>query len=753
MALRSLGIFLPLATVVIGSSLAVINVHDRHHSDLLVTSERRVLEACNRELARKLATCSSDLEVLVAHRELQAFLESGNETRREALAQEFLAFSRSKRTYSQVRFIDETGLEIVRVNRSGEDSVLVPRAKLQHKDGRYYFAAVNTLAAGEIYESPLDLNLERGRLDASVTPVLRLGTPIFDGTGRRRGMMLLNCASEDLAAIVLQREYCGQVQLLDSRGFRLIGSGPEALGTLVADGERVSLAQVSPETWNRIAAVDEGRFVSPTGGIHLFITGHAGWKIVSYLSPAVLRADLIGSRSAWFAAGGMTLALLALASWLLASNWSRRKHAEEELRWSEVRHASVLDTAAEGVICTDSAGTIVLFNSAAEAMFGRDRQSVVGQSIGLLMPESAPPFEVTLDGWKEENGIREAMSLEVTGRRGDGSLFPMALAISQASSRAGTFFTGMVSDLTRRKTLEARLFRARKLESVNRLAVGIAHEINTPLQYVRDNTQFLEQAFGKIASLLERTEELAAAEEGDAGSGLRQELAAALEQADVEFLRDEVPKAIHQSLEGAGQVAEIVRGIMKFAPPLVSELVSTDLREAIENTITVTAHDWKHVAEMETDFDPDLPPVPCLPSEFNHVILNMILNAAHAIAQRSGNGPEHKGTIAIRTRRDGDQAEIRISDTGTGIPEDLGERIFDHFFTSQDTGQARGLGLSMAHGIIVDLHGGTIDFETELGRGTTFIIRLPLESRTPSEASGALRDPLPGAARVGREAS
>ncbi|MBW2127660.1 MAG: hypothetical protein JRH08_18935 [Deltaproteobacteria bacterium] len=154
-----------------------------------------------------------------------------------------------------------------------------------------------------------------------------------------------------------------------------------------------------------------------------------------------------------------------------------------------------------------------------------------------------------------------------------------------------------------------------------------------------------------------------------------------------------------------------------------------DLNHAIENTITVAKNEWKYVAEMETDFDPALPPVPCLPGELNQVILNMIINAAHAIADVMGDGSKGKGTIRITTRRDGNWAEIRISDTGTGIPEAIRDRIFDPFFTTKEVGKGTGQGLAIARSMIVDKHGGTIDFETQEGKGTTFIIRLPLEEK------------------------
>ena len=179
-------------------------------------------------------------------------------------------------------------------------------------------------------------------------------------------------------------------------------------------------------------------------------------------------------------------------------------------------------------------------------------------------------------------------------------------------------------------------------------------------------------------------------------------------------------------------MARIVGAMKEFSHPGVSEKTSIDINRAIESTLTVSHNEWKYVAELVTDLAPDLPLVRCLPGEFNQVILNLIVNAAHAIADTVQNGSATKGTITISTRHRGNWLEIRIADTGPGIPEKIRTRIFDPFFTTKAVGKGTGQGLAIAHSVVVDKHGGTITFETELGRGTTFIIRLPL-----NESDGA----------------
>jgi signal transduction histidine kinase len=173
-------------------------------------------------------------------------------------------------------------------------------------------------------------------------------------------------------------------------------------------------------------------------------------------------------------------------------------------------------------------------------------------------------------------------------------------------------------------------------------------------------------------------------------------------------------------------VAKIVLAMKEFSHPGGKEKIFADINKAIENTITVSRNEWKYVAEMVTEFDPSLPPLPCLLGEINQAMLNIMINAAHAIGEVTMDASAKKGTIKVSTRQDQGWAEIRISDTGPGIPEDIRSRVFDPFFTTKKVGKGTGQGLSIAHSVIVEKHGGTIRFETEMGQGTTFIIRLPL---------------------------
>lgn len=428
------------------------------------------------------------------------------------------------------------------------------------------------------------------------------------------------------------------------------------------------------------------------------------------------------------------------ASHVVAANGAileREERIRQKLA-SDARMNAVLKTAADGIIVTDHSGVIETFNAAAQAIFGYHAVEVVGKRLATLLPlldeeaDAGPPRDA-------QNGAGRARDVrrEVEGLRKDGTACPLELAISTVCVENQQLFTVIVRDVSERKRaeeelrqlhlLEAQLAQAQKLESIGQLAAGIAHEINTPSQYIGDNTRFLREAFAALRPLLDRCLELrdGAALRADR-DGPWQALLSCMEQADLEFLLKEIPVAIDQSLEGIERVTQIVRSMKEFAHPDGEEMQSIDVKAAIKNTVTISRNEWKYVAQVVTEVADDLPPITCRPGELNQILLNLIVNAAHAIEARGAGRTGTPGTITVRTRRDGEWVEIDVEDTGTGIPETIREKVFDPFFTTKKVGRGTGQGLAIARAIVVERHGGTIDFDTEVGRGTTFKIRMPI---------------------------
>jgi len=292
----------------------------------------------------------------------------------------------------------------------------------------------------------------------------------------------------------------------------------------------------------------------------------------------------------------------------------------------------------------------------------------------------------------------------------------------------------VVQDITERKRLQVELHQAQRLEAVGQLASGIAHEINTPIQYVGDNLRFLQDSFQCLQAFSGNLERLLLACGPEETALLSRGVRQSMEDADLEFVNLEVPKAIAQSLDGVERVATIVRAMKEFAHPGQKQKVAADINQALANALIVARNEFKYVAEVETDFG-ELSPVVCDIAEMNQVFLNLLINAAHAIGEVMQKTSQ-RGKITIRTRQVNDRAEISISDTGCGIPAQIQSKVFDPFFTTKPVGRGTGQGLAIARSIIVEKHGGSLTFEANGTQGTTFIVSVPLEAVPACDAAG-----------------
>jgi PAS domain S-box-containing protein len=375
--------------------------------------------------------------------------------------------------------------------------------------------------------------------------------------------------------------------------------------------------------------------------------------------------------------------------------------------------------------------------------------AAMGEVVGLPPSELTGRQAIAFVHPQEEVATREMFSELGSGRqsliRGErrlvhqnGSTVHTKFGAAAVQDERGLpqHFILVVEDITERNRLEIELRHAQKLESVGRLAAGIAHEINTPIQFVGDNVSFLHTAFADLLQLCSFYRRLcekaraAALTEAD-----MQSLGAAEEAADLAYLHENVPRSIAATLEGARRVAHIVQAMKSFAHPDRGEKMPADLNAALRSTLTVATNELKYVAEVETDLQP-LPMVPCFLSDLNQVFLNLLVNAAHAVSDVVA-GTGGRGRIRVATALDGDHVTISITDSGTGIPDEIRDRVFDPFFTTKGVGRGTGQGLALAHSVVVDKHGGTLKFETELGKGTTFVVRLPVREAAQANPEAA----------------
>jgi two-component system, NtrC family, sensor kinase len=387
------------------------------------------------------------------------------------------------------------------------------------------------------------------------------------------------------------------------------------------------------------------------------------------------------------------------------------------------------------LLLTDRQHAIRSVNEAATRLLQCPEDALLGTSI-LQLFECAD--EIRADALAARGSV---LRTETTCHAGTGKRIPVLLSagLLPSSSETDGQPAGIVCvalDIGERKRLEIELREAQKLESVGRLAAGIAHEINTPVQFVGDNVHFVRGAMGELRQLIERYRDLRQSVQAGKG-GLEEAKAAARaeEDADIDFFLGNAPEALERATEGLDRVAAIVRAMKEFAHPAQTEMVAADINRCVQSTLTVARNEYKYVAEVVTDLGA-IPFVACLIGEINQVILNVLVNAAHAIADRVKN-TDKKGCITVRTRAEHDAIVLSIGDDGGGIPEVVRHRIYDPFFTTKEVGRGTGQGLAIARSVVVDKHGGELWFETEMGIGTTFFIRLPI-ARKMMEPSGLI---------------
>lgn len=409
---------------------------------------------------------------------------------------------------------------------------------------------------------------------------------------------------------------------------------------------------------------------------------------------------------------------------------SQKIKTEQELKKLHSENEQLLASIGSILIVTNESEEIIRWNKSAESTFGFKARDVLNKNIlEIGIDWHWPEILMAIESCKTDSETITLHDIEYKTINQKNGFLNMTICPFFTNNNIFPGILILGTDITNRKILESKLSQAQKLESIGQLAAGIAHEINTPTQFIGDNIQFLKEAFTDINSLIGQYRNLKNnLNQNGQTQAISEEIDNFTEEIDLEYLLDEVPKAIDQSMDGVSRVSKIVRAMKEFSHPGAKEKTPVDLNKTILNTITVSRNEWKYVAELKTDFDESLPPVSCIPDELNQVILNLIINAAHAIKDALATKDEKQGLITIQTKSCDPYVEIRISDSGTGIPEEIQPKIFDPFFTTKEVGKGTGQGLAISHDVITQKHNGSIEFETELNKGTTFIIKLPINA-------------------------
>ncbi|MCG7924014.1 MAG: ATP-binding protein [Candidatus Thiodiazotropha taylori] len=463
------------------------------------------------------------------------------------------------------------------------------------------------------------------------------------------------------------------------------------------------------------------------------------------ISVKVLAEPIIAAQGA--AKQNMTLLhfigflLIAVTSNFLMSqlrkHWLTLKLTQHDLKDKEQFLSDVTNSMSEGFVVLDNGGVVKYANPESARLIGWTENEMLGKQFSqIVYGEKKPPKDknvktIVMETLKD--GVIRADNDDLFTHK-SGHEIDIVFSVSpmlQSGDEKRVVLT--FSDISERKRvdrermdLERQLNQTHKMEAVGQLAGGIAHEINTPIQYIGDNLKFIKESQQDMQNLLQDYAELSskAKQQPELHAEL-EKIDETIEEIDLEYLTEETTNAIDQSITGASQVARIVLAMKEFAHPGGKDMALADLNRIVSNAVAVCKNEWKYVADTQLQLSDNLPDVKCLAGEVSQVVLNIIVNAAHAIEAAKR---EEKGTITISTELKDEQVEIRVSDTGTGIPEEAQEYVFNPFFTTKDVGRGTGQGLAIAQDIIVGKHQGELLFETEQGVGTTFIIRLPLTS-------------------------
>lgn len=403
----------------------------------------------------------------------------------------------------------------------------------------------------------------------------------------------------------------------------------------------------------------------------------------------------------------------------------KQKESEEKVKTQWKYYRALKDNSPEGIVTLDQDRKVVDINQAFKKIFGYSLDSIKGKHLdNFILPK-----RLKEEGQAITEKIKQGQNIfqnSVRKTREDKEIHCSIIgAPINIDSQHVDYFL-IYRDITREKKLEVQLMQTNKMEAIGQLAAGIAHEINTPTQYVNSNIEFFTEIFPDVLALIKEYEKFYPfIKESYNDQKEIEELKKITDNVDIAFLKNEVKEALQDSLDGLNKISNIVDAMRTFSHPGTKDKQEINVNKLIQKTITVTRNEWKYDAELKTNLEDNLEPIPIHQDQISQVMLNLIVNATHAIQSAYEGQKNEKGLIEITSCSKEEYVELRISDDGTGIPQNIRDKIFNPFFTTKDVGEGTGQGLSMAYNVIVENHRGNIYFDTEPGKGTTFIIELP----------------------------
>lgn len=705
---RTALIFLPLAVAaVVVSYLLYASQANAIHATTQAT-ESRIADIARQRIELTAASVVADVSYLTEQEALRTYLAVGDAEALRRLGAEYVAFTRHRQFFDQLRFIDAHGQEIVRVNRSGDNTALVPADQLQNKADRYYTVETLKLDRGQIYISDLDLNVEQGAIEQPPKPILRVAGPVFDDTGAKRGLVVINyLAQRILDRIDDLRDSVADIWLVNADGYWLLGPQDSAFAFMYPDRKDRTLAAAHPDLWRRMqdapsgtVATDFGRFTferadSLAPGI-VGATAGPRWFVVVPTPSAFSEAQTRDLKFNFAVAAAGLLAVLGGGSYGLARHQVRRREAEQLIRLSEVRLRAVTETASDAIISADRDGDIRYFNPGAERTFGHGAQDVIGQPLTMLMPER---FRSAHDGGMQRYlrtriGHVIGRTVELVGLRKDGSEFPIELGLASWEVDGEMFFTAIVRDITLRAEAEHQIQELNRrlrvdnaeLEAVNKeleaFSYSVSHDLRAPLRAIDGFSQALVE---------------------DAGPLLQPEHHAHLNRVR------QAAQRMGLLIDDLIKLARVSRADAKFEDVDLSEIARTlaaDLQDGAPDRLV----EFEIAPDLHARSDPRL----------MQVALDNLLNNSWKFT-----APRSPARIEVgRTIKDGKPAFF-VRDNGVGFDMNYAGKMFGAFQRFHDAREFSGTGIGLATvQRIVHKHGGRVWADSQPGEGATFYFTL-----------------------------
>ncbi|MEH2172775.1 response regulator [Nostoc sp.] len=718
--------FLPLSVLVGGVLIIIHQAESKTERGAISINESRNVELQAKIAANDFNLIKSDLMFLATQNELQSMLNRPGSTTetlelRQAIAKEYFSMSQQKQLYDQIRFLDTTGKEIVRVNFNKGQPSVVPDEKLQVQAKRYWFKDTLPLKSGEVFVSPLDLNIERGKIEQPLKPMIRFGTPVFDSQGQKRGIVVLNYLGEKFIQN-LQKENSttlGEMLLLNADGYWLKGSKPEnEWGFMYEDRKNQTFAKAFPKVWQQIATTESGQFQtaeglftfktlypllevqkaqSSTGATRAFDSSQEKvdaksyrWKILTHVPPATLNARSQSSFKRLVLFYVVLTGLIGVGSWLLVLSRLGRQQTDTELQATFADLTAIIDNLADGLLVTNTIGQITRFNPALLKMFqlgdidlkGKDYQEISQVEIADLVKQT-------------HKQSREIFTAEVdlaAGRVGQALATTIFKEASKDEARKWLGSVILIRDVTAEKEIDQM-----KTDFIS----TVSHELRTPLTSVLGFASIIKEKLETDVFPILPTED----------RKLQKTIKRVGDNLNIIVLEAErLTSLINDVLDIAKMEAGKVEWQMQPFDP--SELLdwATNSTAGLFET---------NGLQLVSEIEPGLPQIVGDRNRLLQVLINLISNAVKFT---------ESGSVICCIKQENEGVCISVIDTGVGITPEDQPKVFEKFRqvgdTLTDKPKGTGLGLPICKQI-VDHHGGRIWVESEPGKGSIFSFLIP----------------------------